>query len=923
MPDWKSLIAARLASLTLRPERERDIIDELSQHLGDRYQELRAGGVAEDEAVRLAIDEIDDEGLLAREMRTLKQASAPQPVPAGMPRRRIFGDLWQDLSYAVRILRKNAGVSAAVIVTLALGIGANTALFTLVNATLLQRLPVENRERLYLLRDPRGGNPTLSYPAYAQVRDGATLSDSVVAWADITASLNADGETNLVAGVIVTGDYFNTLGVRASQGRLLTLTDDVTPGAHPVVVISDRLWRGRFGARADIVGHEVRLNGQPFTIVGVTPADFSGVEMPFWQDIYVPMMMQAWMRPPRAGYSGEMNPDLLKNPNNGWLALLARLEPGVSRAQAQAELEALVVSSRPPGAPPVPRGESLVSLVSVDEGDPRVRRQLSAVAWLLAAVVGAVLLIGCANVANLLLSKAAARRREVAVRLALGASRLRIVRQLLTESLLLALVGGALGVALAFALMQLFLVIPPPAGVLPIALEPSLDRRVLLFSLGLSMMTGVIFGIAPAWQTSRPELVPALKDDAVVTSSHGRRFDLKQALVVVEVALAVVLLIGAGLFVRSLRAIQAIDPGVAASELIAAPLTINLLRYTKAQGQAFYRQLIDGLEQMPGISSASITRIPLLSGGRRMTGVRVEGRPQPEDVQPGAFTMGRTASFANVVGPGYFDTIGVPLIGGRDFHDGDLEDHPLVAIVNETFARQFFPNETPVGKRISTGSRNAAGEWTEIVGVARDSKYASLSEAPSPMVYMPLSQRHESGTTLYVRTVLSATSLIPQIRREIQQLEPNLPMPDIQTMTQAIEVQLYPRRMGANLLMGFGGLALMLASLGVYGVLAFSISRRRHELGIRMAIGADRRSIFGLVIREGLVLVAIGLAIGLIAAANLTQLLASFLFGVSAVDALTFTMVPAILVMVALVACYLPARRATRVDPVVALRTGS
>jgi predicted permease len=688
------------------------------------------------------------------------------------------------------------------------------------------------------------------------------------------------------------------------------------------MVISDRLWRGRFGARADIVGLDVRLNGQPFTIVGVAPAGFPGAELGVWQDIYVPMMMQAWMRPPRAGYSGEMNPDLLENPNNGWLSMFTRLKPGVSREQAQAELEALVAASRPPGAPPPDQRGRFVSLVPVDEGDPRVRRRLSSVAWLLAAVVGVVLLIACANVANLLLSKAAARRHEVAVRLALGASRLRIVRQLLTESLLLALVGGAVGVALAFVLMQLFRLMPPPTGALPIALQPSLDRHVLAFSLVLSMITGVIFGIAPAWQTSRPDLVPALKDDTAVVDRRGRRFNLKKGLVVVEVALAMILLIGAGLFVRSLRAIQAVDPGIAASELVSAPITINLLRYTKAQGQAFYRQLIDRLEQIPGVSSASIARIALLSGGGRVTGVRVEGRPQPEGVQPGVWSMGRTASYANVVGPGYFDTLGVPLLAGRDFHDGDLEDHPLVAIVNETFARRFFPNDSPLGKRIATGFRNAAGEWTEIIGIARDGKYASLSEAPLPMVYMPLSQRHESGTTLYVRSTMPAAALIPQIRREFQQLEPNLPLPDIQTMNQAIRTQLYPQRMGANLLTGFGGLALLLASLGVYGVLAFSISRRRHELGIRMAIGADRRSIFGLVIREGLVLVGIGLAIGMIAAANLTHLLANFLFGVSALDAVTFAMVPAILVIVALVACYLPARRATRLDPVVALRTG-
>ncbi len=524
--------------------------------------------------------------------------------------------------------------------------------------------------------------------------------------------------------------------------------------------------------------------------------------------------------------------------------------------------------------------------------------------------------------ANLLLAKAAARRREVAIRLAIGASRLRIVRQLLTESIVLALIGGAFGVALAVIVMELFQAMPPPAGALPIALEPKLDRAVLLFSLALSMVTGVVFGVAPAWQASRPELVPSLKDETFAGEGRGSRFNLKTGLVIAEVALAVVLLIGAGLFVRSLRAIRSIDPGLAISELVTAPININLLRYTKAQGREFYQQLIERLERLPGVTAASVTRIPPLAGrsGARLTAVRVEGRPALDAAAERGLVIGETASFANVVGPGFFETLGVPLLAGRDFHAQDLEDHPLVAIVNETFARTFFPTDAPIGKRFNTGFRNAAGEWTEIVGLVRDSKYSALSERPRPVVYMPLSQRHETGMTLFVRSTLPPLTLVPQIRREIQQLEPNLPLPNVEPLDRSLATQLYPERMGASLLTGFGGLALLLASLGVYGVLAFSISRRQHELGVRMAIGADRRTIFTLVLREGLILVSVGLAIGLIAGANLTPLLASFLFGVEPLDAVTFLMVPVILAAVALVACYLPARRATRVDPVVALR---
>lgn len=624
MPDWKTVVASRLARLKLRPEREREIIDELSQHLGDRYQELRSDGVDHDEAVRMVTDEIDDDSLLARGMQRLRQASAPVAVPPGMPRRGFITDLWQDLGYAWRLVRKNPGFSGAVILTLALGIGANTAIFSLVNATLLQRLPVQNRERLfYAFRDATGSGLGLSFPVYAMLRDNARLPDSLVAWGGITASLSADGETDLVSGAIVTGRYFETLGVTAFRGRLLGPADDVTPGAHPVAVISYRLWQRRFGGRADIIGNQARLNGQVFTIVGVTRPNFPGAQLGVTQDLYVPTMMQASMRPPRAGYSGEMNPDLLKNPNNGWLDLLVLLKPGVSAEQAQAELEMLMTTANPLPAP-----RSLV-LVPIDSGNPNQQRQLRSVALLLASVVGAVLLIACANVANLLLSRAASRRREVAVRLALGANRGRIVRQLLTESVLLALAGGTAGVLLAVIVMRVFQAVPPPPGALPIAVEFTLDRGVLLFSLALSVATGILFGVAPAWQASRPGLVPSLKDDSFIPDQRTRRFDLKKGLVVAEVALSVLLLIGAGLFLRSLGAIRAIDPGVAASELISAPININLLRYTKTQGRDFYERVVDRIEQLPGVSSASVTRIALFSRGGRMTRVAVEGRESP------------------------------------------------------------------------------------------------------------------------------------------------------------------------------------------------------------------------------------------------------------------------------------------------------
>ena len=919
MPSWDDALRARLARLTLNPAREREIIDELAQHLDDRYRDLREGGATHDDAMRLALDEVEDEGLLAREMRTLRQASVPPPVPPGASGGRLLADISRDLVYAARMLRKAPGFALAAILTLALGIGANAAIFSLVSATLLQRLPVGPHDRLAYVFT---GNDLLitSYPLYSAMRDGTRQLDGLLAWGGITASLNTDGETDLVSGVIVTGNFFDLLGVRAANGRLLGPSDDVTPGAHPVAVISHRLWQRRFAGRDDIVGTQVRLNGGLFTIVGVAPPEFPGPQLGVFRDVYVPMMMQALMRPPRAGYSGEMNPDLLRNRNNGWLMQIGLLKPGVTREQAQAELASLVttfVRTANPNA-----RQARVGLIPIDTGDPAQRRQMQSVATLLACVVGAVLLIACANVANLLLSKAAARRREVAIRLALGANRWRIVRQLLTESVLLAAIGGAAGVFLAWLVVQAYQAAPPPPGALPIALEFTIDRRVLGFALALSLLTGVIFGLAPALQASKPGLVPSLKDESFVPDGRSRRFNLKKALVVAEVALSLMLLATAGLFIRSLRAAQAIDPGFDIERLVSAPLSVNLLRYTRAQGREFYRRAVERVEQIPGVEAAAVARVAVLTGGGRTTSVILEGRARPQDASQGEGRVGATApdeARANVVSEGFFRTLGIPIVRGRGFTALDTDTQPLVVVVNETFAKQFFPGEDAIGKRLRTVVAQD-GPWTEIVGIARDTKYATLAETGVPIMYLPIAQNHETGVTLYVRARVAPAGLVPQIRQEVQAIEPNLPLPTIQTMNDTIGASLYAPRMGAMLLTVFGGLALLLACLGVYGVLAFSIARRTREIGIRMALGADRRGVFGLVIREGMWLVGIGLAIGLGGALYASTWIRAFLYDVSSRDFATFTTVPLVLAAMALLACYLPARRAMRVDPIQALR---
>jgi putative ABC transport system permease protein len=532
MPDdstsstfWTAHLRPRLAGLRLSPAREAEIIEELSQHLDARYEELIATGISQDEARRLALEELREPETLAHSMRPLRQSNVPAPITPGVSRRFPVTDLWQDMRYAARVLRRQPGFTAAAVITLALGIGANTAIFSLINATLLQRLPVANRDRLvYVWRGNVGG--VFPYPLYASLRDNNRVFDAFAVWGGITASLNADNVTDLVQGVIVTGNLFDTLGVRAERGRLLSRSDDMTVGGHPVAVISHGFWQTRFAARPDIVGHDILLNGHSFTIVGVTPPAFRGPQVGGQPDLYVPMMMQAIMRPPRAAYSGEMNPDLLNNKTNSWLFGVARLKPGIAAEQARADLvpiEAAYASTVGPGA-----RATGVAVLPVDEGNPAQRQRLRLVALLLAGVVGAVLLIACANIANMLLARAAARRREIAVRLALGASAGRLFRQLLTESVLLSLVGGLLGLGLAWALARAVAGAPPPRGALPLLVEFAIDGRVLVFSFVLSVLTGIVFGALPARRATKPSVVPALKDAAADSTEHRRRFQLAE-----------------------------------------------------------------------------------------------------------------------------------------------------------------------------------------------------------------------------------------------------------------------------------------------------------------------------------------------------------------------------------------------------------
>jgi predicted permease len=906
---WLKTFAARLRAVWNSEKVHQEIDEEMQFHIRMRTQENIERGMSPDDARRNAEERFGNTGRIKEQGWDVRGGG-------------WLETLWQDLRYGARMLRKHPGFSLMAVLTLALGIGANTAIFSLVNATLLRQLPYPEPERLAYVYSGVAGSPysTASYPDYVELRDQNQVFSGLAARGSITASLSSDEQTDLVSGEIVSGNFFDVLGVGAALGRTISPADDQTPGAHPVAVISHGLWQRRFGGDRGIIGRQINLNGQGFTIIGVLSAEMPGVIPGRADDIYVPMMMQALMRPPRGGYSGEKNPDLLQVRGNRWLWLTGRLKPGATKEQAQAAL-ALIFKQQEQLYPDTNRAR-IATVTRASDGDPEERPPLLKVAGLLLTVVGIVLLIACANVANLLLSRASARRKEIAVRLALGAGRWRLVRQLLTESLLLSVLGGAAGLLLAVWAVDVLRSVPPPPGLLPINLDFSLDGRVLVFTLALSVLTGLAFGLAPALQASRTDLISTLKNESPGLNQKHRRFNLRNILVIAQVALSFVLLIGAGLFLRSLWRAQAIEPGFDEAKLLTAPLNINLLRYTRVQGREFYRQVVERVEALPGVESASVARIVPLSGGSSVSDLLIEGRTDPanesrsEGAGPGGPSQNTISR--NVVGPNYFQTMGIGLLKGRDFSELDTQEGQGVVIVNETFERVHFNGQDALGKRLSFNG--AGGPWREIVGVARDSKYQTLGEAATPFAYLPLAQNHETGMTLLVRASNEPAGLLATVRQSVQSLERNLPVTNVRPMRELIGNSLYAARMGALLIGVFGLLALALAAVGLYGVMAYAVSQRTREIGIRMALGAQRMDVLRLILREGMTLVVLGASLGLAGAIALSRLLVSFLYGISATDATTLTATAAVLVIVAFIANFIPARRATRVDPIIALR---
>jgi len=811
-----------------------------------------------------------------------------------------MGTFLQDLRYGSRMLLKRPGLSSIAIVTLALGIGANTAIFSLVNTVLLRPLPIERPEQLVSLNSdsPGGSNvPTLSYPNYRDFRDRNDVLAGLLCYRFSPISLSNNGTNERMWAYLVSGNYFDLLGVKPALGRFFTQQDDKAPGAHPVAVITYNCWQKRFAGSTDVVGKNVIVNGRSFTIIGVAGQGFHGSEISYVPEMWFPIMMLGQIEP---------GSDYLEDRDNANFFVQGRLNPGVTTQQAETQLKTIAAEL----AREYPNENENKTIMLSPPGlfGAFMRGPIVGFAGVLMAVVGLVLLLACTNLANLLLARATERRREIAIRLAIGAGRGRLLRQLLTESVLLAACGGVLGLGLAYWVVDAMMAFKPPMDI-PLSTQLHIDYRVLLFTAAVSVMTGVVFGLLPALQATNPDLVPALKDE---TSIGGyRRSWLRNGLVVFQVSLSLLLLICAGLVLRGLQRAQFLSPGFVAQHAIEMSFDLNLQGYDGARSKQFKRNLLERVRGVPAVQYAGLSNFVPLSLNINNNNVFVEGAPQ----ERGANIPSTMTSAAS---PGFVPALGVDLLEGRDFTDEDGDTRPRAAVVNEAFARRFWPGQSALGKRFSF--QGVSGPWIDVIGVMRDGKYFSLGEDPSPFIYVNLRPTDGSYLTLMVRTSSEPQAVIGALRNEFHELDSNLPVYSVRTMTEHMALPLFPARVAATLLGSFGVLALILAAIGIFGVMSYAASQRTREIGIRMALGADAARILRLVIGQGLKLILFGLAIGLVAAFAGTRLMSSLLYGVSATDSVTFGVIALLLTGVALLACYLPARRATRVDPMIALR---
>lgn len=860
--------------------------------------------------------------------------------------------LLQDLRYGFRMLLKQKGLTAVALLSLALGIGANTALFSIVDAMLLKMLPVKEPERLVLFKSvaPRefsvgsyNGNSntdeatglqsrtSFPYQTYQRLREQPGPLSDVFAFGGVNLTITADGQAEVASGHAVTGNYFTALGVQPSTGRLFTDEDD-KPNATPVTVLGHRYWQRRFGGDHAIVGKQINVNNVAFTVIGVSAKGFDGTAgVGTTQDVAIPLALepQLYADKQRSYLSG----------NVWWLRLMGRMKPGVTPEQVQAQLENTFLQSvvehrtARQAAAKASGGNAIADLdpkqyprLYADpggQGEMHRRRYYAPSLYLLLGVVGLVLLIACANVANLLLSRAAGRQKEISLRVALGASRKRLMRQLLTESVLLAVMGGVLGLIFAVWIKDGILAVSLWGGRGMNSLEPRLDWRVLGFTFALSLLTGLVFGLAPAWRSTRVDLTPSLKDSGRASSAVHRSL-LGRGLVVFQVALSLVLLVGAGLFVRTLLNLQRVDPGFNTQNLLLFEVQPSLIGYKDDKLRQIYQQIGERVETVPGVQAVTFSRTALLSQSVHSSSIflreALNATPNAEGSIPESGQAHR-----HVVRENFLDVIGIPLLAGRALGPQDNANSPKVAIVNQTFANKFFPNQNAIGRRFTYDPRKP--DEIEIVGICRDAKYASQRADVPPTMYSSFRQeRPMNNGTFEVRTTGDPTAAVASVRNAVREIDPNLPIQNIKTQVEQADETLRMERLFAKLVTLFALLAQQLAAIGLFGVLAYTVSQRTHEIGIRMALGANRRNVLRMIVQQGMVLALLGVILGLIAAYVLTKYLESWiglstmLFEVKVSDPLTYGVIAVLLTAVALIACYIPARRATKVDPLVALR---
>jgi predicted permease len=808
------------------------------------------------------------------------------------------------------MLLKNPSFTLIAVITLALGIGANTAIFSVVDKLLVRSLAVKDPGRLVLINsvsvNPHFVSNAFSYPNFSDYRAQNHVFSDLLAFTTTQLEFKTNDRIERVSGEYVSGNYFDALGVGVARGRTISREEDRSVGAQPVVVVSDGFWRRRFGADPNLIGRTITLNDVPLTVIGVAPPSFNGMILEEPTEVWVPVLMH-----PRLAQS-----KFIENRKDGFLLLMGRVKEGVSHAQAEASLDVLAQQVKEANTPPgvitkgLPFSEQHIKFEPGGRGISGLRKRFSAPLKLLMAVVGLVLLIACANVAGLSLARGVARRREMAIRLALGAGRWRVARQLLTESLLLAVAGAAAGLLLAPWLVALVVKTQSRLSVAQTLLGETVDLRALAFTALSTLLAGIVFGVAPAWQSAWAALVHALKEEGGVPERRGRRLGFRSLLVVAQLALAIVVLAGAGLLIKSLRNLLALDPGYQTESVLIAPLDLDGRKYDEARGSALQRQFLERLSSLPGVEAASYGLVMPLSGSRFTQSLIVEGR-QPLPNEQMAFD-------ANFVGPRYHETIGIGIVAGRGFTEQDRAGAPGVVIINETMARRFFSGENPLGKILRLGP---GAPPLEVIGVARDIRHHDLTEAPIPHFDLPALQRGYDGYTNFVARVKGrAADMIPSARGEMLALDPTLPVDGVSSMSELVGHALSAVRLASTLIGVFGLLALLLAGIGLYGVMAWMVSRRTREIGVRMALGAQSDDVLKLILKRGMLLVGIGVAAGLGMALVATRLIESLLYVVSRNDPATFAAVVLLLAGAALLACYVPARRATKVDPMVALR---